>query len=148
MSTQESKDVVRTMVERAMIDGAIEEAVTAYHANFIYHNPVIASMPTLPPGPEGVQLLMASSRKAFPNMAYRIVALIAEDDMVAVLYTWTGTHLGEISGLPATGRTVTATGAIVCRVEDGKIVEQWDVDDRLDVMQQLGLIPAPEVMAS
>ena len=39
--------------------------------------------------------------------------------------------------MPATGRTVTATGAIVCRVAGERIVEQWDIDDRLDVMDQL-----------
>jgi hypothetical protein len=24
---------------------------------------------------------------------------------------------------------------------DGRIVEEWDIDDRFDVMQQLGVIP-------
>jgi predicted ester cyclase len=76
-------------------------------------------------------------------MHYTVEALIAEDDKVAVLYTWRGTHTGSLGGLPPTGRTVTATGAIVCRVADGRIVEQWDIDDRLDVMQQLGFIPTP-----
>jgi predicted ester cyclase len=31
---------------------------------------------------------------------------------------------------------------IVCRVENGKIAEEWDCDDRLEVMQQLGLLPS------
>jgi predicted ester cyclase len=76
-------------------------------------------------------------------MRYKIEALIAEGDTVAVLYTWQGTHTGELAGLPPTGREVTVTGAIVCRVAGGRIVEQWDIDDRLSVMQQLGLLSAP-----
>jgi predicted ester cyclase len=39
---------------------------------------------------------------------------------------------------------VHATGAIFCRLAGCKIVEQWDVDDRFAVMQQLGLFPMPQ----
>jgi predicted ester cyclase len=80
------------------------------------------------------------TREAFPDLHYDIEALVGEDDHVAVLYRWNGTHEGPFAGLPPTGRHVTATGAIVCRLEDGLIVEQWDIDDRLDVMKQLGLV--------
>jgi len=30
----------------------------------------------------------------------------------------------------------------VSRIANGKIVEQWGIDDRLAMLQQLGLIPA------
>jgi steroid delta-isomerase-like uncharacterized protein len=143
MSVNESKAVVREMVEQSMIAGNIDAAIHAYVPDFVYHNPILAAMSGLPSGPEGVRQLMLASRSAFPDMRYTIEELIAEDDRVAVLYSWQGTHSGSLGGLPPTGRSVTATGAIVCRVTDGKIVEQWDVDDRLDVMQQLGLIPTP-----
>ncbi|HEY7029677.1 MAG TPA: ester cyclase [Thermomicrobiales bacterium] len=143
MSTEESKTVVRWMVEHSMIAGDLDAAVAAYAPDFVYHNPVLAAMPSLPPGPEAVRQLVAATRIAFPDLRYTIEALIAEGDKVAVLYTWQGTHQGALGGLPPTGRQVTATGAIVCRVAGGRIVEQWDVDDRLDVMQQLGLLPPP-----
>ena len=148
MSAEESKAVVRRMVEQGMIVGDVDAAVGAYAPDFVYHNPVLAAMPSLPRGPEGVRRLLVATRTAFPDLRYSIEALIAEDDTVAVLYTWSGTHQGELGGLPPTGRSVTATGVIVCRVTGGRIVEQWDVDDRLDVMQQLGLIPTPGSMTS
>jgi len=31
---------------------------------------------------------------------------------------------------------------VITRIADGKIVEQWGLDDRLAMLQQLGLIPA------
>jgi steroid delta-isomerase-like uncharacterized protein len=143
MPTEESKAVVREMVEQSMIAGDVDAAIRAYTPDFVYHNPVLAAMPGLPPGPEAIRQLVLASRAAFPDMRYTIEVLFAEDDKVVVLYSWRGTHTGSLGGLPPTGRSVTATGAIVCRVNHGKIVEQWDVDDRLDVMQQLGLIPTP-----
>jgi steroid delta-isomerase-like uncharacterized protein len=141
MPTEESKAVVREMVEQSMIAGDVDAAIRAYAPDFVYHNPVLAAMPNLPPGPEGMKQLILASRAAFPDMRYAIEALVAEGDKVAVLYKWTGMHTGSLGGIPPTGKSVTATGVIVCRVAGGKIVEQWDVDDRLDVMQQLGLIP-------
>jgi steroid delta-isomerase-like uncharacterized protein len=143
MSTEESKAVVRRYVERGMIDGDLDAAVEAYAPDFVYHNPVVTEMPTLPLGPEGVRQLLAVTRDAFPDLRYTIEALIGEGDTVAVLYTWHGTHRGELGGIPPTGREVTAMGAMVCRVAGGQIVEEWDVDDRLSVMQQLGLLSTP-----
>jgi steroid delta-isomerase-like uncharacterized protein len=141
VSAEESKAVVRRYIEAAMTAGDLDAAVAAYAPDVVFHNPVLDEMPTLPRGPEGVRLLLAATRAAFPDLRYDIEALIGEGDTVAVLYSWTGTHTGALSGIPATGRQVTALGAIVCRVAGGRIVEEWDVDDRLGVMQQLGLLP-------
>ena len=148
MSAEQSKAVVRRYVEQGMIAGDLDAAVAAYAPDFVYHNPVVTDMPTLPRGPEGVRQLLAATRAAFPDMRYTVESLIAEGDTVAVLYSWRGTHTGELGGIRPTGRAVSAMGAMVCRVAGGRIVEEWDVDDRLGVMQQLGLIPAPQPPAS
>jgi steroid delta-isomerase-like uncharacterized protein len=142
MSVEQNRAVVMTMVEQAMLRGDIESALSAYAPDYVYHNPVMDEMPALPRGIDGMRLLMGGARAAFPDMVYTVEMVAAEEDRVAVLYSWTGTHTGEMAGLPATGRSVSATGAIFCRVQSGRIVEQWDIDDRLGVMQQLGFVPA------
>jgi predicted ester cyclase len=81
-------------------------------------------------------------------MGYTIDVMIAEGDMVSLFYSWTATHTGELGGIQATGRTVSAVGAMARRVSGGKIVEEWDLDDRLGVMQQLALLPASASPAS
>jgi steroid delta-isomerase-like uncharacterized protein len=140
MSAEENKYLVRRMVEQGMIEGDVNAAVAAYASDFIYHNPMLRGMPAAPDMREVVREFRTASRTAFPRMHYTVEAIVAEEDMVAVLYTWRGTHQGSLGGLSPTGREVTATGAFFCRVDGGKIVEQWDIDDRFDVMQQLGLI--------
>ena len=55
-----------------------------------------------------------------------------------------GTHEGDLFGVPPTGRRVSIESITVERVSDGKIREHWRVTDTLDMMQQLGAIPAPE----
>ena len=142
MTTQDTKAIVLRMVERGMIEGDVDAAIATYDPDFIYHNPVLKVLPPHRHTTDVVRQLIGATREAFPDMRYVIDTVVAEGDEAAVLYTWSGTNTEPLAGLPATGRRVTATGAILCRVADGRIVEQWDIDDRLDVMQQLGLLPA------
>ena len=72
-----------------------------------------------------------------------ILDMIAEGDKVTVRYTVEGTHEGELFGVPPTGRRVSFESFTVERVSDGRIREHWRVTDTLDMMQQLGAIPAP-----
>jgi len=39
---------------------------------------------------------------------------------------------------------VTITGVAIHRIEEGKIVEEWENWDALGLMQQIGAIPSPE----
>ena len=139
MSTTDSTSIVRQFIERAWVGKDVDAVRTFYDPDFIYHNPAVEGMG---PGLDGVRALLAGFHTAFPDADYRIDALVGEGDMVAVLYSWSGTNRGALGPMPATDPTATATGAIFCRVANGRIVEQWDVDDRLGVMQQLGLMTA------
>ena len=55
-----------------------------------------------------------------------------------------GTHNGPLMGIPATGKAVTVAGIDVFRIAGGQIVELWQHFDQLGMLQQLGVIPAPE----
>jgi predicted ester cyclase len=136
--------IVWRMFEDGMGGGDLDAAVRNYAPSLICHNPVLKDMPFLPGGTEGMKALMAATRAAFPDMTCTVETIVANADQVALMYSWTGTHLGTLGAVAPTGRTVTATGAILCRLEPGTIVEQWDIDDRLGVMQQMGMVPVPE----
>jgi len=51
--------------------------------------------------------------------------LIAEGDLVVHRSTERVRHVGEVLGVPATGRVVTVEHVEMWRVTDGKIVEHW-----------------------
>lgn len=76
----------------------------------------------------GVDALMevfAAVGAAFPDTRHTIHDLIAEGDRVALHVSATGTHTGEIYGIPATGARVTQTALVIYRLADGKIAERW-----------------------
>jgi predicted ester cyclase len=63
---------------------------------------------------------------------------------VAVHFTVNAVHQGELMGIPPTGRNISIEGLIIYQIAEGKIVDHKLVADQLSLMQQLGVIPAPQ----
>jgi predicted ester cyclase len=63
---------------------------------------------------------------------------------VAERWTGRGTHLGDLQGVPPTGKRVEAPGSVFYRIVGGKIVEFRGQLDVMSLMQQLGVIPTPQ----
>ena len=79
---------------------------------------------------------------AFPDLHVTVEDLIAEGDKIVGRVTLTGTHQGELMGIPATGKKVSFSEILIIRISNGKAVEQWEVADTMSMMQQLGVIPS------
>lgn len=77
------------------------------------------------------------AESAFP--AYEVVAeqLVCEGDTVALRGTFRGIQHGEFSGIPPTGKHVSAAIMLFYRLEGGKIVDHWMVLDMFSLMNQL-----------
>lgn len=91
---------------------------------------------------EAVRAAMSAYVGAFSDLRISIEKLVAEDDVVVGVFTFTGTQDGELFGLPPTGKKISARQIAVYRIADGQVVEEWEVSDQLGLMQQLGAIPA------
>jgi steroid delta-isomerase-like uncharacterized protein len=94
-------------------------------------------------GPEGDKQLVSLYRTAFPDLRFASDDLIGEEDKVVHRWTMHGTHQGDLMGIPATGKQIAVAGICIFRFAGGKIVEGWVYGDRLGLLQQLGVIPAP-----
>ena len=100
---------------------------------------------TFPPGtPQGLTSKRAQVEAfltAFSDLKIVYEDQVAEGDKVSGRLTLTGTHDGDMFGIPPTGKPVSVSGMDVLRFADGKIAEHWAVLDQLSMMQQLGLAP-------
>jgi predicted ester cyclase len=75
---------------------------------------------------------------AFPDREDHVEAIVAEGDMVAMLWRITGTHRGNFYGIPATGKPVDFYEIGYFRMVDGKIAEGWFMADEAGLLKQLG----------
>jgi len=139
MGTDQNKDVARRYYVRVLNDGDLdlldELAAEAYEE----HDPV----PGQGTGLQGLKDRVTILRDAF-GQTFTVEDVVAEGDRVVVRWTGLGTHSGEFMGIPPTGRSFTIAGIDVIRFENGRMAEHWHVVDQLALMQQLGLLPAPE----
>ena len=81
-------------------------------------------------------------RSAFPNMTMVVDLITSDGEWATTKWTASGTHTGELMGIPATGKDVTVTGIEVDRIVGGQIVEGYGVFDTLGMLQQMGAVPA------
>ena len=74
--------------------------------------------------------------------------MIAEDDLVVGRFRMRATHSGPFAGYPPSGRQLEWTSTNTYRIADGRIVEEWVLDDMLTLMRGIGAVedvarPAP-----
>lgn len=77
-------------------------------------------------------------RGAFPDRVDVIEQVIAEGDKVGLLFRLTGTHSGNLFGIPPTGRKVDVYEIAILRLAQEKIVEGWFMADEAGLLKQLG----------
>ena len=77
---------------------------------------------------------------AFPDVQLTIEDMIAEGDKVVARLHATATNTGPFAGNPPTGNKVDIHSIRIYRIADNKIVETWAMQDRLGLMEQMGLV--------
>jgi predicted ester cyclase len=128
MIAEENKALVRRMVEGINV-GDIEGTVEELFA---------------PGAARRVKRLFMKFYTAFPDWREKIVGLVAEGNTVAGRFRCSGTHLGKFLGEPPTGNRMEVEEVFFLRIENGKFVDFWVLEDSLGRMRQLGLIPPPK----
>jgi predicted ester cyclase len=139
MSDEKNKLIVLEMY-KSFDQGNLEKVQELLAPNFLAHIPGA----TAALNQEAfMQSVLMAFRSAFPDGIHQFEDVIAEGDQVVTRGTFSGTHLGELQGIPPTGKQITIAFFHIDRIVDGKLVEHWGQSDLLALMQQLGIIPIP-----
>jgi predicted ester cyclase len=93
--------------------------------DFVDHQPAPGQLP----GVAGVRQFFTSVHAAISNLRVTIENMIAEGDLVAVHSSIAGKHTGEPMGIPPSGKDVVMRVSDIVRMENGKAVERWGVED-------------------
>lgn len=137
MRTQQNEEIIKRYFEEAWNQGKLEVLDEIIAQNYVNHNP---GMPNPLPGPKGLKPIIAGLRKAFPDLHFTIKNMVVTENQVAIHSIMSGTHEGDLFGLPATGKKVHVNQLQIERIENGKIVKHWHQSDDLGMMRQLGQI--------
>ncbi|NIM90964.1 MAG: DUF4440 domain-containing protein [Candidatus Aminicenantes bacterium] len=85
-----------------------------------------------------------ASAEAFSEFTWNIKDIIAAGDKVICRIIANGTYKGGVQGLPATEKKFEFSLITIMRLENGKVLEEWQEDDQLGLARQLGMELKPK----
>jgi len=99
-------------------------------------------------GPREFRATIDAVLTGFPGVRFELHDVFAEEDKVAVRWTFRAVHGGPFAGIRPSLADVTQEGNVIYQVRNGQIVQAWLQADRLGVLQQIGVVPKSFVEAS
>ena len=106
--------------------------------------------PNLAPQFQWMREFISAWRNSCPDARMVVKAMIAEGGLVVARYecegwihnaVWDTTVCGLSMAVPPTGKMLEDRGIDIFRIVDGKIVEFWYEGNKLELAQQLGVVP-------
>jgi steroid delta-isomerase-like uncharacterized protein len=138
MSIDTNKQIVRRFFDEVLTKQSRPAIAELIDLDLVLHHPMlpngIGSQPDF-------TALLATLRKAFPDLKYTVDDLVAEGDKVAARWTARGTYSGELPGAPpgkGKGVNVKIGGNDIFAIANHRIKEIWACSDLLGLMRQIG----------
>lgn len=99
---------------------------------------------TLPPGRApglpGVLAASAGFRAALPDLRAEATHIVAQGDRVTVRLHFTGHFSGRFGEVQGQGQAVDFQAFDLYHVVDGRIAENWHLEDNLTLLRQMGIV--------
>ena len=137
MSEQQALEAMRAntaaMNTRAMDDYAATWAEDAVWEDDSLPGPVV--------GGAAAAQTMGVFYAAFPDLHFEVEQEFTSGDQGVVCWRVTGTHRGELFGIPPTGRRVEYHACGVFRLRGGKVAHVRTYLDTGTILRQLGVLP-------
>lgn len=92
-------------------------------------------------GPDNVKNYARQYLAAIPDAHVEIEELLVDGDVVVTRWTATGTHQGDLMGIPATGNDIRVSGITIDSIDGGHIVETWTILGLFELLKQLDAAP-------
>jgi steroid delta-isomerase-like uncharacterized protein len=133
---QRNKQVVRQLFEATDQHDIERMGQLISSTNYLFHFPGMQPMDW-----NTTKQFSTALASSFPDLRHEIVEMVAEGDKVAVRLNVTGTHKGELQGIPPTGKKVSFSAMDFITLMDGKVAEEWMNADTIGLIQQIGAVP-------
>jgi steroid delta-isomerase-like uncharacterized protein len=133
-------EIAREFVARVFNEHHPDRAREYFTDDVVWHGGSLGKIV----GADNMVNLLHAFIGALPDLNAAEQDLIASGDLVAVRLVVTATHSSDLLGIPNTGRRVEWDAVDIYKVEDdGKISEEWALDDMASFASQLGAISLP-----
>jgi predicted ester cyclase len=81
---------------------------------------------------------MQDMKAAFSNLKMEFPNILVDGDQASVHFISRAINMGKFMGAPANKKSLEIHGIFIRRVENGKVIQEWQTTDLLGVMKQIG----------
>ncbi len=120
--------------QEAWSKGDIEALMEVFSPDFVFHSQTGQDNSL-----EDVIYVLKQHMVKWPDRKFSVEDMFVKGDKIVRMTTFRATHTVDVEGLPATGKKVEIRSIDIIRIENGKIVEMWNVEDNLTFFKQLGM---------
>jgi|tagenome__1003787_1003787.scaffolds.fasta_scaffold20664449_1 steroid delta-isomerase-like uncharacterized protein len=130
---EEMDSAVRRFFEDVWNAGEVSAVGAFLGEGFVSHN----TMDVVIEGADQYAAAVLGYRRAVPDLVVTLEDVLVDGDRVAVRGVDRGTHVGDLMGIPGSGRTFTAGWIEIFRIDGGKAVEGWIETDTRRLLEEL-----------
>ncbi|SHL09878.1 Predicted ester cyclase [Bradyrhizobium lablabi] len=98
---------------------------------------------TLPPGrpqgPEGPAFASRRFRAAVPDLKVAVAKMIVAGNYITVHMNFTGHFTGRFGQTQGKGQPVPFIATDLVKIENGRITDNWHIEDNLTLLQEMGV---------
>ncbi|GAB3401659.1 hypothetical protein GCM10027318_09430 [Massilia agilis] len=131
---EHNRRLLTSYFEQVWNQGQVDVLDELLATDYINHSP---STPNPPAGPAGLKPIVQAMRAGIPDLHYDILDMVVAPDKVAVYTRVTGTHSGELFGMPASHRKIDVRQMQVEWIRDGRIWQHWRITDEAALVRQI-----------
>lgn len=137
MDDKNVKEPLLRLYYEVINQGRLEVLDEIYHPSYVNHVAPFGLSNDL----SGLKELFKLFISAFPDQKIEVDEIYTFGDRVISKWILRATHKGVFLGIEPTDKRVTLTGVDIERINNGKILEHWGVEDVYGLMEQLGSVP-------
>jgi predicted ester cyclase len=135
--------LVERLFDEVINAGRLEVADELFAVDYVDHGPLGETR-----GVEAFKEVVSMWRAAVPDVHCTIENWFESGDMAAWNVRVTGTHTGEMMGIPPTGRRFEYVTPNIGRLANGKAVEHWADQGMFQFLTQIGALEQPAAAAA
>jgi len=130
--------LIRQFYDETFNRGNVAFAERVHGPGYRYHD---ITVPGAPVDHATYMARNAGFAAAFPDRRVEIEDLIATGDRVVARAILHATHTGPLGNIALTDKKVRLASTIIYRFDKGRVVEEWEIFDKLGMYLQLGVTP-------
>jgi predicted ester cyclase len=92
-----------------------------------------------PQGPQGPAFASRRFRAAVPDLKVTVEKMIIAGDYVTVHMKFTGHFTGRLGHTQGNGQSVPFIATDLVKIENGRITDNWHIEDNLTLLQEMGV---------